>query len=114
MSDFRQKLAKAIWKMFPPLRRTRPQLAAAIGFFFGGIGLALYFRSFVDFVAPMAIAIVASLVAVKLVGAGVDLGLLGGAIIASIYGLSRSQDSNRRLDEKQETAPVVTASPAPS
>lgn len=105
--EFLQTLAKAIWHMFPTLRRTNPQWAAAIGFFFGGIGLAIYFRSFVDFVAPIAIAIIANLIVVKLVGAGIDLGLLAGAIIASIYGLSRSQDSNRRL---QETPPGVPAS----
>ncbi len=98
--------------MFPPLRRTNPQLAAAVGFFFGGIGLAIYFRSFVDFVAPIAIAIVASLVVVKLVGAGVELGWLAGAIIASIYGLSRSQDSNRRL-EQEASPPRLPASTNP-
>jgi hypothetical protein len=114
MGEFLQKLAKAIWDMFPPLRRTRPQLAAAIGFVFGGIGLAIYFRSFVDLVAPIAIAIVANVVVVMLVGADAELGWLAGAIIASLYGLSRSQDSNRRLDEKGETAPIVSASPATS
>jgi hypothetical protein len=109
-----EKLVKAIWERFPTVRRTRPQWAAAIGFFFGGIGLAIYFRSFVDFIAPLAIAIVASLAVVTLVGAGTELGWLAGAIIASLYGLSRSHDSNRRLDEEGQTAPIVPASPATS
>jgi hypothetical protein len=98
------RLGKAIWDRFPPLtRRTSPQLSAALGFFFGGIGLAIYFRSFVDFIAPIAIAIVASLIAKKLFGVA-ELGLLAGAIIASLYGLSRSQDANRRLDEQAASA----------
>jgi hypothetical protein len=68
--------------------------------------LAIYFRSFVDFIAPIAIAIVASLVVVKMVGVGTELGWLAGAIIASLYGLSRSQDSNQRLDQA-ENPPVA-------
>jgi hypothetical protein len=104
-------LAKWIWQTFPPLRRTNPQLAAAIGFLFGGIGLAIYFRSFVDFVVPIGIAIIAQLVVTKLVGADVVLGWLAGAIIASIYGLSRSVDSNNRL-EQQEASSLTPASAA--
>ena len=113
MDDLR-KLAKWVWSNFPTLRHTNPQLAAAVGFLFGGIGLAIYFRSFVDFVAPIAIAIIASLVVIKLVGADVQLGWLAGAIIASLYGLSRSQDSNRRLDQQAEGPPIMPASPHPS
>jgi hypothetical protein len=107
------KLGKEIWDRFPPLtRRTNPNWAAAIGFFFGGIGLAIYFRSFVDFIAPIAIAIVAALLAAKLFGVA-ELGWLAGAIIASLYGLSRSQDANRRLDE-QSTPPPDAAAVRPS
>jgi hypothetical protein len=112
--DVLERLAKWVWSMFPPLRRTSPQLAAAVGFLFGGVGLAIYFRSFVDFVAPIAIAIVATLVVVKLVGAEAELGWLAGAIIASFYGLSRSQDSNKRLEQKAEVPPIVPANPHPS
>ena len=105
MREFLEKFAKALWGKLPPLRRTRPQLAAAVGFFFGGVGLAIYFRSFADFVVPMAIAIITSLVVIKLVGADVELGWLAGAIIASLYGLFRSQESNRRLDQEEESPP---------
>ena len=89
------RLATKIWSILPTLRRTNEQLACAIGFLFGGIGLAIYFRSFVDLIAPIAIAIVA----IAIIGpAG---GWLAGAVIAAIYGFSRAQDSNRRLDEQE-------------
>jgi hypothetical protein len=104
--NFFVELGKKIWIILPTLRRTSPQWAAAIGFVFGGIGLAIYFRSFVDFIAPIAIAIVA----IILVG---EVGWLAGAIIAAIYGFSRSHDSNRRLDEA-EASPAVPVSLKPS
>jgi len=65
--------------------------ACAIGFLFGGIGLAIYFRSVVDFIIPMAIAFVVIYVAG-------DIGILGGMVLASVYGYFRTQNSNERLD----------------
>jgi hypothetical protein len=110
-----EKWAASIYRRFPAIRRTNPQLAAAFGFFLGGIGLGIYFRSFIDFIAPIAIAIVVSLVVVKLVGTGAALGWLAGAIIASLYGFTRSQDNNRRLDELEAGAlPTMPASAKPS
>lgn len=109
--EFLENLAEKLWNSFPTLRRTNPQVAAALGFFFGGIGLGIYFRSFVDFIAPLAIAIVASLIVIKLGGAEVGLGWLVGAIIASLYGYSRSRDSNKRRDVADRADPVVQVSP---
>ena len=103
-------LAKAVWASFPVLgRRTSPQWAAVFGFVLGGIGLGLYFRSFIDFIVPIAIAIIASLVTIKMVGADIQLGWLPGAIIASLYGTFRSTDSNRRIDEQARQSRVTPA-----
>jgi hypothetical protein len=81
----------------PPLKRkTNANLACLIGLLAGGIGLALYFRTFVDLVIPVAISLV-------IVLAFADVGMIGGAIIAALYGYARSHTSNERL------APAVTA-----
>jgi hypothetical protein len=78
----------------PPLgRETNPNLACALGFLFGGVGLGIYFRSFVDFVIPIAI-VITGLVAYSALGA---FGVLGGAVIAALYGYYRSRTSNQAL-----------------
>jgi hypothetical protein len=101
--SFFAKLGTRLWSNLPTLRRTNPQWAAGIGFLFGGIGLAIYFRSFIDLIAPLAIAIVAA------VFIGPAAGWLAGAVIAAIYGFSRAQDSNRRLDKQDAESPPVPA-----
>lgn len=90
-------VVKAVAKL-PALKKERsPNVAAAVGFFFGGIGLGLYFGSFIDFVLPIAITI-ALVLATGSLGAGLaSLGWLAGAIIASIYGYYRAQQSNEAL-----------------
>jgi hypothetical protein len=95
-----------IFDKLPPLpRRTRPNLACAIGFFTGGIGLALYFRSFVDVIMPIAI-VVAIVVAYDNAGA---VGWLLGALVAAFYGYFRSESSNRRLADRPAPAPAPIA-----
>ena len=75
----------------PPLqRKTNANLACLVGLLAGGIGLALYFRTIVDFVIPITIALVT-------VVAFADAGVIGGAIIAAMYGFARSHNSNERL-----------------
>lgn len=87
MSTFKQVLSA-----LPPLRRRKnPSLALLIGLVAGGLGLSLYFRSFVDLVLPVAIAITAAL----MLG---DAGVLGGAIVAGLYGFARAHDSNTRRE----------------
>ena len=97
----------------PPVEADEATIGGHAWILFGGIGLGIYFRSFVDFIAPIAIAIVVSLVAIKLVGTGAGLGWLAGAIIASLYGFTRSQDANKRLDEVAAAAPTTPASVKP-
>ena len=83
--------------------------ACAIGFFTGGIGLAIYFRSFIDLMIPIALAIVTTLVIYKLIGAGVGIGTIGGATISALYGYFRVLNSNNRLE-----APAgIPATPVP-
>jgi hypothetical protein len=84
--------------VFAPLGKVRsPATAAVIGFLFGGLGLGIYFRSFIDFIIPIAVVIFAS---AFLHAAGV----VGGAVAASCWGYFRALNSNAKL----------AASPAPS
>jgi len=71
-------------------RSTNPNLAAIFGFLLGGVALGIYFRSFIDFIVPIGIAILL----VLLVG---DIAWIGGAIVASVWGFFRSQESNERI-----------------
>ncbi|MCD0451936.1 hypothetical protein LO762_22465 [Actinocorallia sp. API 0066] len=57
-------------------------VAAVVGFLFGGIGLAIYLRTVADFLIPVGIA----LAAIVLFG---DPGWFAGAVIAGIYGYFR-------------------------
>jgi hypothetical protein len=87
----------------PPLRATKnPGLAALLGLLLGGIGLGLYFWSFVDFLVPLVIVVGLSLVFGQTNVAGI--GWLGGAIIAGGWGYLRAQNSNARL-HPASTAP---------
>jgi hypothetical protein len=84
-------IVEQVLNKLPPLKRkTNANVACLIGFLAGGIGLAIYFRTFVDFVIPMAIALATAF-------AFADVGIIGGAIVAAIYGFARSHSSNARL-----------------
>jgi hypothetical protein len=79
-----------LMQKLPPLgRKTNPGVAAFWGFMFGGIALGIYFRSFIDFVVPLGIAVALTVVAGP-------IGWLGGALCATFWGYFRSQDSNER------------------
>jgi hypothetical protein len=73
-------------------RDTNPTLAAGIGFFTGGIGLAIYFRSIADLFAPLMVCLLAVVFNSSLAGGGV----IGGAALAALYGYLRASDSNER------------------
>ena len=78
-------------KKLPALsRQTNPGMAAFLGFILGGIALGIYFRSFIDFIVPIGI----GLLLYFIIG---DFGVIGGAIVASLWGFFRSQESNQRL-----------------
>jgi hypothetical protein len=89
---------KQILSSLPPLRRRKnPSLALVIGLAAGGLGLSIYFRSLIDLVVPVAIAIAAAL----MLG---DAGVLGGAIVAGLYGFARAQTSNERQEARTQPA----------
>lgn len=71
----------------PPVNRRSPGIAAVIGFVFGGIGLAIYFKNVVDLFFPIGVAIAAGLI----LGGG---GVLAGAIVAALYGFYRAHLAN--------------------
>jgi hypothetical protein len=73
----------------PPRKQRSPAVAVIVGFLFGGIGLALYFRTVVDFVIP----VLFSLASVA-VGAAInsrELGVVAGAFIAARWGYYRAR-----------------------
>ena len=72
-------------------KRKSPGLAAVLGFLFGGIGLGIYFVSFIDFIIPVAIVVLAGAV----MKAG---GVFAGAVIAAFWGYFRALDSNKKLE----------------
>jgi hypothetical protein len=77
--------------LLPPLKsHRRPNVACLVGLLAGGVGLAVYFRTVVDFIVPVGIAIVTFVV----LG---DVGVIGGSIISAFYGFARAQNSNERL-----------------
>ncbi len=68
----------------------KPTLSLVIGLLFGGIGLGIYFRSFVDFILLLGILIALT----YSVG---DAGVVAGAIVAGLYGYFRAVNSNKKL-----------------
>jgi hypothetical protein len=68
-----------------------PGKAAVIGFVTGGIGLCIYFRSFIDALVPVVyLAVVISF------EQAAAFGPLLGAIVSGVYGYARVQNSNAR------------------
>ena len=79
----------------PPLRKEKnPNLAAAIGFMFGGIGLLFYGFAFIDMLFALGLFV---LLFVVLQGIDPSIGFLVGAIISGLYGYFRALSSNKKL-----------------
>ena len=74
---------ETMMRKLPPVSEKSPGLACVLGFLFGGIGLAIYFRNVVDLIFPVAIAVLATV----LIGA--DAGWFAGALLAALYGYYR-------------------------
>ena len=82
----------------PPLHGTKSAgVAAVLGFVFGGIGLGIYLRSFVDFLFPIALVITASVLSTGFAQLDPQIGVLAGSIVASLWGYFRVENSNLRL-----------------
>ena len=71
--------------------KKNPSLACVLGLVLGGIGLGIYLRSVVDFVIPIGLAILATV----LLG---NVGFWGGVVIAGLWGFFRTVNSNERID----------------
>jgi hypothetical protein len=81
----------------PALSRDKsPNVAAFIGFVFGGLGLGIFFRSFVDFLIPIGIVLAVNLLYGSLATSDYWIGVLTGSIIAAVYGAVRAKNSNDR------------------
>jgi hypothetical protein len=74
---------ETMMRKLPPVTGKSPGLACVLGFLFGGIGLAIYFRNVVDAFFPAAIAVLATALI------GVDAGWSAGALVAALYGYFR-------------------------
>lgn len=73
----------------PPRKQRNPAVAAIVGFLFGGVGLALYFRTVVDLVIPVLFSLAS--VAVGAAMNSRELGVVAGAFIASRWGYHRAR-----------------------
>lgn len=84
-------------RALPVLKKTKnPTAALVIGFLFGGIGLAIYFRKVIDFFIPVFAVIVLEVFHAQLRGQG-ELYVLAGAVVAAAYGYLRATSSNQAL-----------------
>ncbi|MCV7019171.1 hypothetical protein [Mycolicibacterium aichiense] len=59
-------------------------VACIVGFIFGGIGLAIYFRNVADLFLPLAVSL-----ALGIMAGGI--GVLAGALVAALWGYFRVQ-----------------------
>jgi hypothetical protein len=77
-------------------KQRSPVTAAIIGFLFGGIGLALYFKSVLDLLIPVGFA-AATVALAAAISAPSSAGYLAGCMIAARWGYYRARQSNARL-----------------
>lgn len=86
MLEFLQNL----FDNLPPLSQEKnPQIAAAIGFFFGAPGLGIYFLSFIDFILSFAIWLALSFLVFSVIEDFFSLAFIAGIVLA-IYGYIRA------------------------
>jgi hypothetical protein len=88
------KALSIIDNLDPLEEKKSPVVAAILGFFCGGFGLGIYFRSLKDFIVLLAIWIVIALVAIPTYE---TLDILG-CIFSCFYGYRRVMTSNAKRD----------------
>jgi hypothetical protein len=89
-----EQIAQVMNPLPPVQSRKNLWLALVLGFFFSGVGLGIYFRSWVDFIVPTAIWLV-------LIVTPGDAGFWIGAVIGGLWGLLRAVNSNERLGARR-------------
>jgi hypothetical protein len=63
-----------------------------VGCLFGAIGVGVYFESFLDFLVPAVVFVVASI-------AGLGIGVVSGWLFSGFWAMARALDSNKRLGD---------------
>lgn len=92
-------------ELLEPLREKKdPITAALLGFFFGGIGLGLYFKSWKDCALPIAVWVV-SIFVLGLPTFG--LSVIAGWMFCAAYGYRRAKASNAKLAAQASGATVI-------
>jgi hypothetical protein len=92
-------------RALPVLRKTKnPTMALIIGFLFGGLGLAIYFRKVIDLFIPIFAVILLEIFHSQFRGQG-ELYILGGAVVAAAYGYMRATSSNQALTMRGTPGP---------
>jgi len=98
------KSAFTVADKLKPLKKKRdPAVAAACGFFLGGIGLGLYLESWLDFVIPFLMFFAIAIIAIP---TGETLTLLT-PFFWAVWGYRRATASNAKLNDCQSIAPVA-------
>lgn len=85
-------------KLPPPAPGKSANVACLLGLLFGGIGLGIYLKTVVDFVFPVALAVLASVIF------GPEAGWVGGALVAGMYGYFRVHLAVDRPSDDQARA----------
>jgi hypothetical protein len=106
-----EKLIELVARNLPPLKREkRPVIAVAVAVLFGGFGLALYLRSWLD----AAVAAISIVLIDTAINAGFPVGILTILAVLAQYAYTRVEASNRRLGIGAGTVPASgTAQTAP-
>lgn len=84
----------------PLARRRNPAVAVIVGLLFGGIGVGIYFRSFVDF---LLCSVVTMIVWIAFVATGSAITLLLCMCAPALYGFHRARTSNVKLSTADGT-----------
>jgi hypothetical protein len=94
-----ENFIEGLARTLPPLKRRKdPVVAAVVAVLFGGFGLALYLRSWLD--AGLAAASI--VVMLMVVSAGAGIGVLAIVAVLGQYAWARVHASNRQLERGTE------------
>ncbi len=84
---------KLLLEDLPPIREKKdPVVAGILGFLLGGIGLGLYFQSWKDFLYPVIVFIMLSILLIPFIVVGPFLG----CVFASLWGVVRALGSGEQ------------------
>jgi hypothetical protein len=96
-------------RLAPLSKPKKPGRACLIGFLFGAIGIAIYFRSAVDFVFPLGVYVAVFLGASAMGIPVAGIGWLVASLVIGLYGYFRALSSNGKLEGSAGGASVQAA-----